>query len=148
MAMEAVSTSETSVNFYETTRRSIPENSYPHTRRRENLKSHKVSPNQNSRMSCFYGGAFLRSSTRLEIRHLFWCPKVHYCVHKNPPSTPNLSHMNPIHIPKTISQRTVLILSSHLHLSLPRVVFPTQILYSLSTPPCILHTPPISSSFL
>jgi hypothetical protein len=38
--MEAVSTSETSVNFYQTTRRNIPENSHLHTPRRENLQSH------------------------------------------------------------------------------------------------------------
>jgi hypothetical protein len=37
---EAASTSETSVNFYQTTRRYIPEDSHLHTRRRENLKSH------------------------------------------------------------------------------------------------------------
>jgi hypothetical protein len=33
-------TSETSVNFYETTRRNIPQCYHLHTRRRENLKSH------------------------------------------------------------------------------------------------------------
>jgi hypothetical protein len=38
--MEAASTSETSVNFYQTTRRNNPEDSYLYTRRRENLKSH------------------------------------------------------------------------------------------------------------
>jgi hypothetical protein len=37
---EAVSTSETSVNFYHTTQRNIPEDSHLHTRRRENLKSY------------------------------------------------------------------------------------------------------------
>jgi hypothetical protein len=37
--MEAVSTSETHVNFYQTTWRNIPEVSHRHTRRRENLKS-------------------------------------------------------------------------------------------------------------
>jgi hypothetical protein len=37
--MEAASTSETSVNFYQTARRNIPEDSYLHTRRRKNLKS-------------------------------------------------------------------------------------------------------------
>jgi hypothetical protein len=37
--MEAVSTSETSANFYEITWRNIPEDSHLHTRRRENLKS-------------------------------------------------------------------------------------------------------------
>jgi hypothetical protein len=40
--MEAASASETSVNFYQTTRLNIPENSLLHTRRRENLKSHLV----------------------------------------------------------------------------------------------------------
>jgi hypothetical protein len=37
--MEAASTSETLVNFYQTTWRNIPEDSHLHTRRRENLKS-------------------------------------------------------------------------------------------------------------
>jgi hypothetical protein len=36
---EAASSSETSVNFYQTTRRDIPEDSHIHNRRRENLKS-------------------------------------------------------------------------------------------------------------
>jgi hypothetical protein len=40
LKMEAASTSETSVNFYQTTRRNIPEDSHLHTRHRENLKSH------------------------------------------------------------------------------------------------------------
>jgi len=40
LMMEAVRTSETSVNFNVTTRRYIPEDSKLHTRRRENLKSH------------------------------------------------------------------------------------------------------------
>jgi hypothetical protein len=38
---EAVITSETSINFNLTTLRYIPEDSKLHTRRRENLKSHK-----------------------------------------------------------------------------------------------------------
>jgi hypothetical protein len=40
---EATSTSETSVNFYQTTRRNNPEDSHLHTRRLENMKSHSVS---------------------------------------------------------------------------------------------------------
>jgi hypothetical protein len=40
--MDAASTSETSVNFYQTTRRNIPEDSHLHTRCRENLKSHLI----------------------------------------------------------------------------------------------------------
>jgi hypothetical protein len=39
--VEAVSTSETLANFYETTRRYIPEDSHFRTRRRENLISCK-----------------------------------------------------------------------------------------------------------
>jgi hypothetical protein len=41
LMMEVASTSETSVNFYQTTRRNNPEDSNCRTRRRENLKSHK-----------------------------------------------------------------------------------------------------------
>jgi hypothetical protein len=40
LTMEAASTSEASVNFYQTTRRNNPEDNHLHTRRRENLKSH------------------------------------------------------------------------------------------------------------
>jgi hypothetical protein len=39
--MEAASTAEMSVNFYQTTGRNNPEDSHIHTRHRENLKSHK-----------------------------------------------------------------------------------------------------------
>jgi hypothetical protein len=42
LMMEAVNTSETKVNFYETTRRNIPVDSHLHTRRRENLTFTKV----------------------------------------------------------------------------------------------------------
>jgi hypothetical protein len=38
--MDSASTSETSINFYQTTRRSNPEDRQLHTRRRQNLKSH------------------------------------------------------------------------------------------------------------
>jgi uncharacterized membrane protein YGL010W len=41
--METASSSETSVNLYQTTRLNIPEDSHLHTRLRENLKSHHVS---------------------------------------------------------------------------------------------------------
>jgi hypothetical protein len=39
--MEAESTCETLVNFYQIARRNNPEDSHLHARRRENLKSHK-----------------------------------------------------------------------------------------------------------
>jgi hypothetical protein len=40
--MEAANTTETSVNFYQTTRRNIPEDSHLLTRRCDNPKSHKT----------------------------------------------------------------------------------------------------------
>jgi hypothetical protein len=50
LMMEAAGTSETSVNFYQTKQRNIPEDSYLHTRRRENLKSPQVYAIQMQRM--------------------------------------------------------------------------------------------------
>jgi hypothetical protein len=41
LMLEAVSTSETSENFYQTTQRNIPEDSHLHACRRENPKSHQ-----------------------------------------------------------------------------------------------------------
>jgi hypothetical protein len=52
MMIEAASTSEAPVNFYQTTRCNIPEDSYIHTCRRENLKSHKA-------VSFLYAGSHL-----------------------------------------------------------------------------------------
>jgi hypothetical protein len=42
LMMEVARASETSVNFYQSTKRNIPEDGYLHTRRRENLISHKI----------------------------------------------------------------------------------------------------------
>jgi hypothetical protein len=42
LMMEAVCTSDTPVILYQTTGRNIPEDSPPHTRRRENLKSRPI----------------------------------------------------------------------------------------------------------
>jgi hypothetical protein len=39
---QAANTSETSVNFYEPTRRATPQGCHVHTRRRYSLKSHSV----------------------------------------------------------------------------------------------------------
>jgi hypothetical protein len=55
--MEAVCTSETSVNFHHSTRCNNPEDSHLHTRRRENVKSHLVN---------LYGEATLRYVRRFE----------------------------------------------------------------------------------
>jgi hypothetical protein len=42
LMLEAVQTSETSVNSYQSTRHYNPEDGHLHTRSRENLKSHKL----------------------------------------------------------------------------------------------------------
>jgi hypothetical protein len=42
LMMERAKTSETSVNFYHTTRRNNPKDNHLHTRRLENLKSHRL----------------------------------------------------------------------------------------------------------
>jgi hypothetical protein len=42
LMMEAASTSETSVNVYQTTRRYNPEDSHLHTRRRETSRSNYI----------------------------------------------------------------------------------------------------------
>jgi hypothetical protein len=56
MMMEAVSTSETSVNFYQTTRRNIPEDSHLHNRRRKNLKSKINSERKTCKILGSHGG--------------------------------------------------------------------------------------------
>jgi hypothetical protein len=56
LMMETASTSETLVNFYQTTRRNDPEDSHLHTRRCENLKS--------DRPSCIRRQTFSNAQTR------------------------------------------------------------------------------------
>jgi hypothetical protein len=51
--MEAVRTSETSANFYETTRPNIPEDSHFHTRRLENLQCHNTEVVQSQTIKIF-----------------------------------------------------------------------------------------------
>ena len=74
-----------------------------------------------------------RFSASQEILHILWNPKVHYRTHKSPPTVPVISQLDPSIYLHPTSWRSILILSSHLHLSLPSGLFPsgfpTKILY-------------------
>jgi hypothetical protein len=63
------------------------------------------------------------SSANQEIPCILWNPKVDYCIHKRPSPVPILSQINPVYAPISISWRSILILSSHLHLGLPSGLF-------------------------
>jgi hypothetical protein len=68
--MEAVRTSETLVNFYQTTRCYNPEDSNLHTHRRENLKSYLITVTSKPLLASFrvaYRIAKCKKLTRLEI---------------------------------------------------------------------------------
>jgi hypothetical protein len=54
MMMKAVSTYETSVSFYQTAQRNIPENSHLHNRHSEKVKFYKFRALQNGEFRNFY----------------------------------------------------------------------------------------------
>ena len=88
-----------------------------------------------------------RFSASQEIPRILWNPKVHYRIHKSPPSVPILSQIKSI-TPNHSSWRSILILSSHLSLGLPNGLFPsgfpTKTLYKLLLSTYVLYSPPIS----
>jgi hypothetical protein len=90
-------------------------------------------------------------SASREIYRLSWTPKVYYRVHKSPPLDPILIQMHPVHNPPP--PRSILILSSLLHLGLPSGLFPSdfspKILYEFLTCPIRATCPrPSQSSWL
>jgi hypothetical protein len=86
--MEVVCTSETSVNFYQTTRRNIPEDSHLHTRRRENLKYHLLNYNdhsaQNEELFSVYVVKYSPHRNMFEIRVVNPCDMYSYVSHCSP----------------------------------------------------------------
>jgi hypothetical protein len=70
--MEVASTSETSVNFYQTTRHNNPEGSHLHTRRRENLKSDLCTCWVMLESSNFANTANRYSALRIQITTPLW----------------------------------------------------------------------------
>jgi hypothetical protein len=93
-----------------------------------------------------------RCSASQEIPHILWNPKVHYRIHKSPPSS--LSSVNQSS-PRSLSTSwiCILILSFHQRLGLPSGLLPsglpTKLLYALLSPhTCYIPRPSHSSWFV
>jgi hypothetical protein len=94
-----------------------------------------------------------RSSTTQESPRILWNPKVHDRIHKCSLPVPTLASSIQSIPTHPTSWRSILILSSHLHLGLPSGLFlsgfPTQTLYTLLPLPhsCYMPRPSHSSRF-
>jgi hypothetical protein len=90
----------------------------------------------------------LKSSATDEISRILWDLKVQYCVHKSLPLVSVMTQMNPVHTLTAYFFRSILILSSHLHLGLPNGVFPSgfpnkalqALFFHVSYIPCPSHS--------
>ena len=80
------------------------------------------------------------------ITRILWNPKANYSIHKCLPTFPILYQIDPVHAPTSNFLKNLL--SSHLCLDLPSSLlpsgFPTKPWIHLSSPPYVLHAPPIS----
>ena len=89
------------------------------------------------------GGAN-RFSASQEIPRILWKPKVHYRIHKCPPSVLITTQSTQSH---PTSWRPILILSTYLSLDLPCGLSPSGLpTKRLSPPPYVPHALPINSS--
>jgi hypothetical protein len=71
--------------------------------------------------------SFLISSTNQKIPHILWNLKFHYRFQKCPPRLSILSQIDQVYAtPHPSSWRSILILSSHIHLGLPSDLFPPR----------------------
>jgi hypothetical protein len=77
LMMEAANTSETSVNFYQTTRRNNLEDSHLHTRRRDNLRSPITDNIRTDRRTDTNKLKYSRCETPLKVRAV--CGHVSLC---------------------------------------------------------------------
>jgi hypothetical protein len=101
-------------------------------------------------LDCLHWRCTVKHKTnQKEIPCILLNPKVHYRIHKCPPTVPVLRQINPVHTLTSISWRYIWILSSHLRLGLPSSHFtsasPPKPCICLSSPPYALHARPYSS---
>jgi hypothetical protein len=113
ISREAEGTSETSVNFDQTTQCYNTQDSHFHTSRPVELNL-------------------------IKKWHLDWNSKVNYCFHNSLPLDPNLGQLKPVNILTSISLRATFILFFLLHLgflsNLLTTIFQTKILYAAIIP--------------